>query len=186
VGIGVEHVFRTAYEEGDDMLARTVAMICVVVGLVISVVAPSTMADGKNRTRVSVTASFEAGLNTAQPGNPENHVILPDRIKVKEGGVVNFLVAGFHQIFVYKPGTEPRDIDVPDSGTFINDLNNLYYQGLVPAGGPPPGLPITTDPSNARNRVESVSFAEPGTYLVICNVRGHFLDGMFAFVRVRD
>jgi len=26
--------------------------------------------------------------------------------------------------------------------------------------------------------------AEPGVYLVICNVRGHFLDGMFAFVEV--
>jgi hypothetical protein len=27
--------------------------------------------------------------------------------------------------------------------------------------------------------------AEPGVYLVICNVRGHFLDGMFAFVEVK-
>ena len=27
--------------------------------------------------------------------------------------------------------------------------------------------------------------AEPGIYLVICNVRGHFLDGMFAFVEVK-
>jgi hypothetical protein len=27
--------------------------------------------------------------------------------------VVNFVVAGFHQIFVYKPGTQPEDIVVP-------------------------------------------------------------------------
>jgi hypothetical protein len=27
--------------------------------------------------------------------------------------------------------------------------------------------------------------AEPGVYLVICNVRTHFLDGMFAFVEVK-
>jgi hypothetical protein len=33
--------------------------------------------------------------------------------------------------------------------------------------------------------VESVSFPEPGTYLVICNVRNHFLNGMFAFVEVK-
>jgi hypothetical protein len=26
---------------------------------------------------------------------------------------------------------------------------------------------------------------ESGTYLVICNVRQHFLDGMFAFVKVK-
>ena len=38
--------------------------------------------------------------------------------------------------------------------------------------------------ANASNRVESVSFAEPGTYLVICNIRGHFLDGMYAFIHV--
>jgi hypothetical protein len=44
--------------------------------------------------------------------------------------------------------------------------------------------PATTSPSNAMNRLESVSFAEPGLYLVICNVRTHFLDGMYAFVRV--
>jgi hypothetical protein len=44
--------------------------------------------------------------------------------------------------------------------------------------------PGTTNPSNASNRVESVYFAEPGTYLVICNVTNHFLDGMYAFVKV--
>ena len=114
-----------------------------------------------------------------------NHVILPDKIKVTQDGDVHFLVSGFHQVVVYHPGTKPKDIVVPDEGTFINDPNNLFYQGIVPAGGPAPGLPITTDPSNARNCMESVSFEEPGTYLVICNVRGHFLDGMYAFVKVK-
>ena len=38
--------------------------------------------------------------------------------------------------------------------------------------------------SNGSNRQESVSFSQPGTYLVICNVRQHFLDGMFGFVKV--
>jgi hypothetical protein len=98
---------------------------------------------------------------------------------------VHFVVAGFHQITVYLPGTNPEDIAVPSTGLFINDLRNLYYQGIVPAGGPT-GIPVTTNPSNASNRVESVSFSEPGTYLVICNVRSHFLDGMFAFVKVSN
>ncbi len=147
---------------------------------------------------LSVPVAFGRGLNTAQPGNLVNHVILPDDIEVKLGGVVHFLVAGFHQVVVYKPGTQPEDIALPPAGTtFINDATNRFYQGITPAGGPAPGLPITTDPSNARNRVESVSFpasagtgtppseaADPGVYLVICNVRNHFLDGMFAFVRV--
>jgi len=73
---------------------------------------------------------------------------------------------------------------VPSSGTFINDLTNVFYLGIPPQGGPPPGTPPTTNPFNGSNRQESVSFSDPGTYLVICNVRTHFLDGMFAFVNV--
>jgi hypothetical protein len=46
------------------------------------------------------------------------------------------------------------------------------------------GTPATTNPLNGSNRPESVSFSEPGTYLVICNVRQHFLNGMFGFVKV--
>ena len=142
--------------------------------------------------------------------NKVNHVILPNNIKVDQGGVVHFLVAGFHQVVVYKPGTKPGDIVVPAAGTFINDANNRFYLGINPSGGPlntqatpdNPIVPGSDTRSNAQNRVESVGFpasegvspttgailsakAEPGIYLVICNVRGHFLDGMFAFVEVK-
>jgi hypothetical protein len=54
----------------------------------------------------SVTVSFGAGMNTAQVGNPANHHVMPKTIRVRKGGTVNFVVAGFHQIFVYKPGTK--------------------------------------------------------------------------------
>lgn len=134
----------------------------------------------------SVTVSFGAGLNTAQPGNAANHHILPRVIRIKPGGVVNFVVAGFHQIFVYKPGTTVEDVQAAvdllptPAPLFINYMNNLYYQGISPVGPPPAGV------SNATNRVESVSFPQKGTYLVICNVRPHFLDGMTALVRVGD
>jgi plastocyanin len=141
-------------------------------------------ADEDGNPRMSVTVSFGAGLNTAQPGNAANHHVLPDRIRIKAGGVVNFAVAGFHQIFVYQPGKTPQQVVVPAAGLFIDDLDRLYYQGIVPAGGPPPGTPATTNPSNAENRVEPVSFADPGAYLVICNVRPHFLDGMWAWIVV--
>ena len=202
------------------MKHSTWSTMCLVAMLCIGLAAPLVMADGgKHRNkhrdkhededkRLSVQVSFGRGLNTAQPGNPVNHVILPNHIKVKQGGVVHFIVAGFHQLVVYKPGTEPDDIVVPAAGTFIDFTDNQFYLGINPAGGPPPGTPPTPtlgpprdDTSNAMNRVESVSFpasegvspttgailsakAEPGVYLVICNVRGHFLDGMFAFVKV--
>lgn len=136
--------------------------------------------------KLSVTVSFGAGLNTAQPRNPANHHILPPEIRVAKGGVVNFVVSGFHQIMVYHPGVGPGDIALPPADKlFINYSNNLFYRGITPAGGPPPSNPATIEPSNASNRVESVSFPEKGIYLVICNVRPHFLDGMIAIVHVK-
>ena len=138
-----------------------------------------------------VTVAFGAGLNTAQPGNAANHHVLPATIRVRKGGVVTFQVAGFHQVIVYKPGTRAENVGVPTTGLFINNPdtlplpNTVFYRGIKPAGGPPPGFPVTTDPSNASNRAESVSFAEAGTYLVICNVAPHFRDGMYAYVEVK-
>jgi hypothetical protein len=78
-------------------------------------VAEPAAAQAERNSRSSVTAAFGAGMNTAQPGNPQNPHVLPRVIEIKAGGVVNFAVAGFHQI---------------------------------------------------------------------CNVRTHFLDGMYAYVRV--
>jgi hypothetical protein len=157
----------------------TLSIMGVVTLVGIGLTASSAMADHDDRLNVPVAFGF--GLNTTQQGNTANHVILPKKIKVKEGGVVHFLVAGFHQVVVYNPGTKHDDI-VPGSGTFINDpiiqdLTTQLYLGINPAGGPPPGTPGTTNPSNAMNRVESVSFAEPGTYLVICKSAHIFLMG---------
>ena len=140
--------------------------------------------------RLSVTVAFGVGLNTlpsVEPSAPNNQ-ILPPEIKVRQGGVVHFLMSGFHMATVYNPGTEPESIVVPPSGTFIDDPtavppSNVFYFGINPQGGPL-NTPATTNPFNGSNRQESVSFSEPGTYLVICNVRQHFLDGMFAFVKV--
>ena len=143
--------------------------------------APAAAQDGNSR--LSVTVAFGAGLNTAQPGNPANHHVLPKVIEIKAGGVVNFAVAGFHQITVYEDGIQAGDIAVPLSGLYVNDLTGVWYMGIVPAGGPM-NTPATISPSNAVNRVESVTFAEPGVYLVICNIRTHFTDGMYAYIRV--
>ena len=153
------------------MNARSISAIC---GLIVlsSLTAPAVRADDQNKQ--SVTVAFGAGLNTA---GAANHHVLPDIIRIKTGGVVNFAVAGFHQIYVYLPGTKPGDLVVPPSGTFINDKTNLYYEGLIPGA-------VSTNFSTTQNRVESVSFSEPGTYLVICNVRSHFLNGMIAYVEV--
>jgi hypothetical protein len=86
---------------------------------------------------LSVTVAFGSGLNTlpaVEPSAPNNH-ILPPEIKVRQGGVVHFLMSGFHMATVYNPGTEPENIVVPPSGTFINDPtgvppSNVFYFGI--------------------------------------------------------
>lgn len=165
--------------------------------------APRVTADNDDRNKLSVTVSFGVGLNTA---GAANHHVLPRTIRVKAGGVVNFAVAGFHQIFVYEQGVTlsdvwanlppwgPPAIPVTPDNLFINyDIHQLHYRGLNPAGGDAataqgvnPVTPLVNlfNRDNTGNRVESVAFTEPGTYLVICNVTPHFIDGMYAWVRV--
>ena len=147
--------------------------------LAVGLAAPSVRAhdDHHENSRLSVTVAFGAGLNTT---GAANHHVVPMNIRIQTGGVVNFAVAGLHQISVYLPGKAPEDVVVPDTGLFIDDPDQLYYGGINPTGTPPAGI------SNAQNRVESVSFSDPGTYLVICNIRTHFINGMYAFVTVED
>ena len=154
--------------------------------------------------RHQATASFGRGLNTAQPGNAVNHAILPRAIKIKAGGVVDFAVAGFHDIIVFKPGFTlehlvqagggqypltlpifviPADPTAPLPAAISFLADSIYYRGISPAGGPL-ATAVGGNPANGSNRTEPVAFMERGTYLVICNVRPHLLDGMYAYVKV--
>jgi plastocyanin len=142
---------------------------------------------GEGSSQMSVTVAFGGGLNTAAPGVSANHHILPNTIEVKAGGVVNFAVAGFHQIVIYNPGTDIDDIVLPPfpGNLFVNyQLTTAYYVGLNPdnANAATPNAPLNR--FNGENRLESISFAEPGLYLVICNVNPHLRDRMFAYIKV--
>jgi hypothetical protein len=118
------------------------------------------------------------------------HLLVPHEVTIKVGGTVNFIISGFHQVVVYAPGTKPEDINTsltrPTRGTpagipLINDTSDRLYAGLDPStvhGGPPtPIIPLL-------DRVETVQFSRTGRHLVICGVRGHFLDNMFGWVKV--
>ncbi len=116
--------------------------------------------------------------NLGAPGKPNGHQLIPHEVKIKAGGTVNFIIGGFHHVLVYDDGTQPTDINpnllVPGSVPpgLIDDPSNRIYRGMDPRLFP-------------QDRVEVVHFSEPGTYLVICGVRPHFVnDGMFGFVRV--
>ena len=103
--------------------------------------------------------------------------ISPER--VSDGGV-SFIISGNHVVAIYA-GTQPEEINtnllvpgITTAGGVIDDPNKRIYRGVN-----------ETAPTGARDRVEAVHFSKPGTYLVICAIRNHFVDdGMFGFVVV--
>ena len=173
-------------------MTKVRSRLSVIALLVVALPAAIVQAQSDGNSRMSVTVAFGSGLNTAQQGNKANHHVLPTTIEVKAGGVVNFAVAGFHQIVVYQPGTDAGDIvppvfspGPPPVNLFMNyNLGTAYYVGINPrnANAATPAAPATV--FNGDNRIESVSFANPGVYLVVCNVTPHFTDGMYAYVKV--
>jgi plastocyanin len=137
----------------------------------------------------SATVSFGGWMTTPpldrfpneNPRTANHHALTPKMVKIKAGGTVNFIIGGFHQVLVYDDGTQPADINVdltvqptnlPTGPPLINDPTRRIYRGLDPS-------------TQSQDRVEVVVFDRPGTYLVMCAVRPHFVnDGMYAFVKV--
>ncbi|MBA3572970.1 MAG: hypothetical protein H0W34_13580 [Pyrinomonadaceae bacterium] len=116
------------------------------------------------------------------PPSANQHELIPTTVEIQAGGTVNYIISGLHQVVVYDDGHQPGNIHInllilPPPGVMlppiIDDPNRRIYRGLDPR----PLLPTL-------DRVEVVHFANPGTYLVICAVLPHFLDGQFGFVRV--
>lgn len=124
-------------------------------------------------------------------GNPaagaSNHnEVIPNTATItlppSDDGGVNFIISGNHVVAIYDDGTRPEDINpnllVPGitvGGGIIDDPNGRIYRGVNETG-----------PTGARDRVEVVRFAKPGTYLVICAIRAHFVNnGMYGFVVVK-
>jgi plastocyanin len=125
-------------------------------------------------------------------GRGNDHLLIPQTATIKEGGTVNFIISGGHVVAVYDDGTQPEDINLVNiepaancptaAGGVLSDSNNRIYRGpcfSTNFGTTPPTTIVR------RDGVEVVQFTKPGTYLVICARKNHFVDdGMFGFVRV--
>jgi plastocyanin len=110
--------------------------------------------------------------------------LFPREVVIDKGGTVTFVMgaSGVHEVAIYKPGTEPDDINT---------------SLLSPPAPKCPPVPTINDP---KNRVAIVSdqvceggsakptwtFQTPGRYLVICTFLPHFNVGMYGWVTVRD
>ena len=125
------------------------------------------------------------------PFAPNHHALVPFDVTIKEGGAVNFVLAGFHQVAVYAPGKKAEDVDqsvllpIPGAPPFIgliDDSVRRIYRGVDPRllSPAPPAAPNLL----SQDRVEVVGFSTRGTYLVICAVNVHFAEGMYGWVKV--
>ncbi len=124
-------------------------------------------------------------------------ILIPQKVTIKEGDTVNFIIGGGHVLNIYGDGTKPEDIDTSviepatncptTAGGVINDPENRIYRGpcFSTSFGTTPTTTITR-----RDGVEVVQFTKPGTYLVICSRLNHFINSttgefqMFGFVKV--
>jgi plastocyanin len=117
------------------------------------------------------------------------HFLTPQKVKVRVGDTVSFVISGFHNLLIYGPGTKPEDIDrtllilstpPPPFPPLINDPTDRVYRGLDPRT------------QTTQDRVEVVGFNTKGRYLVMCGVLPHFFDAatqefvMFGYVDVKD
>jgi hypothetical protein len=177
------------------MRRSIVSMVGILTFCGLGLIASSAMAIDES----AATATVSFGLWETNPpldrffGNPaggvgNHHELIPNTATititptdVNDGGV-NFIISGNHVVTVYDDGTRPEEINtallvpgITTAGGVIDDPNKRIYRG-----------PNETGPTGARARVEVVHFAKPGTYLVICALRNHFVnDGMYGFVVVK-
>jgi plastocyanin len=166
-------------------------------------------ADDKDR-RENVTVSFglwdpnksdlssplDRLVSDPPMGGGVNDILIPDKVTIKEGGAVNFIIGGGHVVAVYDDGTKPEDINTDaiepaascptTAGGVISDPINRIYRGpcFSTSFGTTPSTTIVR-----RDGVEVVQFTKPGTYLVICARKNHFEPTpgtfqMFGFVKV--
>ena len=201
------------------MKRMTLSLICVVtfIGIVLS--ASSAMADDRRSDNVNVSfglwdpnktdlmgAPLDRILADPAQGVGVNDILVPQKVTIKEGDSVNFIISGGHVLTIYDDGTKPKDIGgdiepncanplptsgitspcsplnnagVPQAGGILSDANGRIYRGAF----------LNVNPAR-RDGVEVVQFTKPGTYLVICARKFHFIDQdtqefqMFGFVRV--
>jgi hypothetical protein len=176
----------------------------------ISLSASSVMADDRRSNNVAVSfglwdpnnpnlmgAPLDRLIADPPMGGGVNDILVPDKVSIKEGDAVNFIIGGGHVLAIYDDGTKPKDIN-PDAiepgsscpttaGGVLSDPINRIYRG------PCFSTNFGTNPSTTivrRDGVEVVQFTKPGTYLVICARKNHFIDSetgefkMFGFVKV--
>ena len=122
------------------------------------------------------------------------HNIVPRTVVIGVNGTVTFNPpASIHQINIYKPGTQPEDVDV-------SMQNRTTLSAHAGCGAPLPAeltsAPLIIDDAGDNFEAaipvpcltpttRSYTFTAPGRYLVICAFLPHFNVGMYGWVEVK-
>jgi plastocyanin len=143
--------------------------------------------------QVNVGSDFPPGSGHDQSAHAADNIV-PRTVVIKAGGTVTFnLPANIHQINIYKPGTQPEDVDVS-----VTNRTTLASKGCgapLPAGLLNAPIVIGSGGSNFEAAISvpcgapterSYTFTQPGRYLVICAFLPHFEVGMYAWVEVKE
>jgi plastocyanin len=125
-----------------------------------------------------VGSPFPASAQHDESAHAKDDVV-PRTVVIDRGGTVTFIVpASVHQIAIYAPGKEPRDIN---TAALIALCPGTTPRIIDDADG---RLALITHACNSAWQVE-YTFNTPGRHLVICPFLPHFEVGMYAWVEVR-
>ena len=137
---------------------------------------------GQWRQPGDTTAPLDRHPSTFMPSPAVvGHHVSPLHTTIAANGSVAFLIGGFHQLGIYE-GIQPSDIDAtklipPPAGTMlpplVDDPDSRIYRG-----------PDPRNPTTPLDRVEVFHFHRPGTYLAVCLVLPHLVDGMYGWIKV--
>ena len=141
--------------------------------------------------QANVGSDFPPTSGHDHSGNAVDNIV-PRTVVIAVNGTVTFNVPpGVHQINIYKPGTQPEDVD-----TSMSNLTTLAaHAGCGPPA--PAGAPLVIGDAGDNFLAaipvpcftpsqKTYTFTAPGKYLVICAFLPHFQVGMYAWVEVKE
>ena len=141
--------------------------------------------------QANVGSDFPPTSGHDHSGNAVDNIV-PRAVVIAVNGTVTFNVPpGVHQINIYKPGTQPEDVD-----TSMSNLTTLAaHAGCGPPA--PAGAPLVIGDAGDNFLAaipvpcftpsqKTYTFTAPGKYLVICAFLPHFQVGMYAWVEVKE
>ena len=120
--------------------------------------------------------------------------IVPRTVVIAVNGTVTFNVPpGVHQINIYKPGTQPEDVDmsmgnlttlaaVPGAARHCQRRSRVLRSSLTRRRQLPGGDSGAVFDADG----DDLHVHPPGKYLVICAFLPHFQGGMYAWVEVKE